>query len=266
MRRIVLTITLITLVVSAAGCGFENRKGYYYDNHWYNFVREAKLNQEVTGTINQPYEFSEPQMSTILRMVEIKKGSAFTKDEKFKEVFDTYSINKLTPALVEAFKNVTPAQQVEFGFLVKDPTFIIKNDRFTSGIMWVEDNKLRIKFDKLCVKVTGDTNKRGYYNIERSIQQARGLRVTLETQPGMEYGSSTTELVVDPGIAMTIAEERLKKEAELAAMGLKTDVKIEVIKDKSAQARLKELETLKKERMITEEEYQVKKQEILNQL
>lgn len=263
-RKLLLIVIMATLVSS---CGFKNRKGYYYDNHRFNFVRVEDFKEAPHGTVDHPYKFSEPEISTILKMVEIKKGSSFTEDEKEKTVFDSYSIGKLTPPIVKAFSEITPNQRIAFAFMIKDPAFVLKNDRLSNGWMWVEDGKLHIEFDMIYVKVTADTDKRGYDAMHQQLAKSRGLRVALDLQPGQEYGSSTKEIVVDTKVAAMITEERLKKEEELAQKGVIADVKIEEVnKVKGSKERLKELDTLKKERMITEEEYQQKRKEILGEL
>lgn len=259
-----LMICLVVLAMFCA-CKTENRKGYYYDNHRFNFVKVAKMDKTDGETIGHPYVFNEPQMGTILKMVEIKKGSAFSDNENEKSVFNVTAINRLTPHIVKAFSEITPKQKIVFSYLVKEPLFVIKNDRLTSGSMWVEDGKLHILFDLLYVKVTGDTDKMGY-SAERLAQRARGLRVTLDIQPGQAYGDSTRELLVDVGTAEKIAEEVIKKEAELARRGVDATVKIEAVKDASVKERMRELKTLRKERMITEEEFQQKRKDLLNQL
>lgn len=252
-------------VLLVASCGFKNRKGYLYDNHRYNYVRLEKFKDRGNRSINHPYNFSEADIGTILRMIEIKKGAAFSDDDKEKKVFNQNALAKMTVPIVKAFQAATPEQKVGFSFLVKDPTFIIRNDRLSRGSMWVEDNKLHIRFDDLYVKLTGDINKRGIYEV-RQAQNAKGLRVSLETLPGQEYGDSAKELVIDIRTTAKITEERLKKEKELAEKGVDETVKIKVVKDKTVKDRIKELDALRKERMITEEEYQQKKKELLKQL
>lgn len=259
-----LTIVLVAVAL-VTGCGFKNRKGYFYDNHRFNYVKVEKFAKAKGRDINHPYQFTEPQMSTILKLVQIKKGVFYSKDEKIKEVFDSYSIGKLTEPIVRGFSELKPDQKLAFSFLVKAPKIILRDDRLTNGWMWVEDGKLHIEFADFYVKVTGDIDKRGYTAL-RQAQSARGLEVSLDIQAGQEYGSSTKELVIDPGTFTKIAEERVQKEAELAKMGVKDTVRIEVVRDKSVNQRLKELDTLKKQRMLTEEEYQKKRQEILNGL
>lgn len=261
-RRLILVLVGVALI---GACGFDNRKGYYYDNHRLNYVRLEKFKGSGGLNINQPAVFSEPEISTILKTIEIKKGSAFSKDEKIKKLFDSYSIGKLTPAIVKAFADVTPNQRVGFQFLIKDPKFILRNDRLTGGAMWVEDGKLHIDFKVIAAKVTGDIDKRGIY-LTRRAQQARGLHTTLALGPGQVYGDSTQELVFDRAVYATLTEERVKREKELAEKGVQEDLKIKVIRDKSSTERLKELKVLRKERMISKEEYELKRKEILGEL
>lgn len=264
MFKKLLMIVLIAAVCTS--CGYKKRKGYFYDNHRFNYVRLAKFKYEGDYKINHPYTFTEPQMRIILQHVEISQRSAFTSNEKMKEIFDAYSIAKLTPPLVEAFKAVQPNQRVAFAFMIKDPKIIIRNDRLSDGWMWVENGKLHIQFDKLFVKVTGDTDKMGY-GAQRQVATARGLRVSLDLFDGQEYGASTKELVVDIEVFAKLADIEQAKVKELAEKGVpKSDVKVKIEKEKSAKQRLIELETLRKERLISEKEYQLKKKEIMNQL
>ncbi len=265
-KRAITIAVCLGLLGAVGSCGFKNRKGYYYDNHRFNYVRAEKFKDIGDRNLTQPYTFSEPEMSSILRMIEVNKGSFASKNVKVKEIFDSYAVQKLTPHIVKAFQEIGPDQRVGFGFLQKHPTFVLRNDRLSTGWMWVEDGKLHVLFDLIYVKITSDINKRGYTAIHQQVAKSRGLRISFDLQPGQEYGDSTKELVIEPSVYTMIAEKEKQKAEELATKGIDDTVKIEVVKDKTTKDRLKELKTLRKERMITEEEYQQKREAILNQL
>jgi hypothetical protein len=265
MRRYLsFAVPLFALFILACG-GMKLRKGYFLDDKRYNYVRLEDFKDRGTRNINHPYEISEADVGTILGMVKIKKGSLFSKETKERDVFNSEAISQLAGPISRALKELTPDKKIGFSYLVKEPRLVIRDDRLSRGSMWVEDGRLHIKFSDLCIKLTGDIHKRGIYEI-REANRGRGLYTQLDLLPGQSYGDSTKELVIDLASIGRVTEERLKKEREAKEKGAPTVVRIEPSGQASVKERLKELESLKKEHLITEEEYQKKRAELLNQL
>lgn len=265
-KKLGLCILMVALVMSCKTAA--NRKGYVYDNHRFNYIKAEKFKNVGSRNINHPYEFTEPQISQILKAVEVKKGVLLSKDEKIKSVFDGRAVEKLTPNLVKAFSELKPTERLAFSFLSKDPFYVIRDDHLTNGFMWVEDNKLHIQFETFYATMTGDYDKMGY-SASRQANNARGLKVELDLKVGQTFGDSTRELVVDPAVYAQTLVETPKSEVTKAGSKKASEaaVKTEAVKkEKDAKERLHELEVLKKEKMISDEEYKLKREEILKQL
>ena len=144
-------------------------------------------------------------------------------------------------------------------YFTRESKVLIQNDRLTVFRAFLKDDGLHIKFTKLHAKLLGDRTTMGR---ERASSEARGLRVSLEVQPGQNRISHDPEELVFDLAHFTGAPQKpvpamvrgtAKKEAVTAP-------------EKSLRDRLKELDQLKKDELITQEEYEKKRRELLKDL
>ncbi len=269
-------------------CAFAKKTTYIVTNHRFNYVKVVEVKGKVAAERNmtQPREFDEGTMRAVLQSIKLSRRHFASKEIDTQDAFNESSINYLAPALVRAFSEATSNDEIVFSYLMKEPIFILRNDRINIGTMWLHDNELHVKFSKLYAKVTGDTDSRGHE--AKAIANSRGLRIDLELQPGQTMDvKDANELVVDLGhnfVSDVAAAEAAKpKEPEKKS---KKKSKKEVAKAEEEAAvgsaaagaaaapqggtdvktRLESLEQLKKDKLITDKEYKEKKKEILKDL
>ncbi len=261
---------------------------YRQPNNPANFVKLEQISERKAAELklNHPHVFTEDQMADMLRSLRYSRRSLFSDKEKIRQVFEEEYIEKFTPHLVKAFQEADNHEVVLFSVAQARPLVIIRNDRLTTVQMWVTGQELHIEFVKTEAKLEGDY-KANTPEGQRLRENAETLRVALEPQKNQKFAfDSSKEIILDldtnwEAIVAQIEadEERLKQEEEIKkAKGYKKKKlseqldakdnasKVSAKDQKSAETRLSELKKLKDKGLISEQDYEKKKEEILSNL
>lgn len=280
MKKLIFFALVLALLPASA---LAKKTTYIVTNHRLNYVKLVEVKQSVAEKrgMSHPAEVTEAQMRDMLKSIKLSRGHLWSKEVDTQDTFSESSINFLAPAFVRAFREATPTDEVVFSYLIKDPFFIIRNDRLNLGKAWIHDNQLYIDFQKLYAKVTGNLDARG--GEAKAVASARGLRIDLDLQPGQQMDVDDPKiLVVDIGhnfagdaAAVTAAAPEETKETKGKKKSKKEVAKAEdaaaapaaaTDKPDDAQLRLERLDHLRKDGLISEKEYKEKKKEILKDL
>lgn len=269
---------------------------YKQPNNQANFVKLEKFKSKDGDKLNQPYTFDETQLRAILSSLKYGKKLILLKESKNRDLYEVEYIDKFVPYLIQAFAKAKPDQAVVWSVVQKRPYFIIRNDKLTIVRMWVVGDELHMDFVKTEAKLQGDYQAKT--TGQKLIDDAKSIGVTIEPQQGQKFGlNSTDELVIDlkadwPAISANLAaeDERLRQEAEAekaakkghrsanaapatSATTMTTTTSsaaakpaVSPVDQKNAQARLTELKNLKDKGLISEKDYEKKKEEILKDL
>jgi hypothetical protein len=264
-------VALILAVAILAASSVDAAQYIYKSKNKIDFIKidKAKKN-EKEGGLKHPYEFDPEQLRAILRSLHFNKKILLLKDIENRQLFDEGNVEFLAPYLIEAFKKAGPEEAVVVSYFTRDTKIVIQNDRLTIFRAFVKDDGLHFKFTKIYAKLLGDRTTKG---VERMTQEARSLRVSLEVQPGQNRISwDPEELVFDlahfapggmkPAPLASEKESKKKEKKEVKEQPVATTTE----EGKSVRERLKELDQLKKDELITEKEYQKKRQELLKEL
>lgn len=262
---------------------FAKKTTYIATNQRFNFVKleELGFKEAEQRAMTHPAELDGEKLRNALAAINLSKlFMVGDKTPESRAVFEEQALNYLVPNLVKAFAQAKANEQVVFSYLQKDPILIFRNDRLTIATAWLQGDVLNLQFNKLYAKVQGDTTQRS--NTLRTSAQAKGMRVSLDLIPGQAYAANdpdtfTIDLNVDylaqkvatPASASTSAVKEKQKPAAMAssaAVSAPAPVLRQAQDERSATERLQTLEELKKDKLITDEEYKAKRQEILNQL
>lgn len=299
MKRLLQIFSLVLLSVPALAA--RGATVYQQPNNPANFVKLEKFKPKGPEVqLNHPHTFTDEQIRAILRSLKYSKKLILLKESKNRDIFELEYIDKFAPYLIDAFAKAKPEQAVVWSVVQKRPYFIIRNDKLTIVRMWIVGNELHLDFLKVEAKLQGDYQAKT--TGQRLIDEAKGVGVRIEPQQGQKFSlDSTDTLILDlnanwPQIAdaLDVEDERLREEAELAKKGKKMAKSPEgssatgattlsttssataapaparpapSAKDQSdAQARLTELKALKDKGLITEKDYDKKKEEILKDL
>lgn len=293
MKKIIfITVALCFVSIEV----FAAKTTYIVTNHRFNFIKLKEVKGRVAEErrMTHPVTVDEQGLRAALASVNLARSYIIKKEVDTQRVFDDTAIDYLAPNLVRAFSEASAGEEIVFSYLSKNPIFILRNDRLNLGQMWIHENELHIRFDKLYAKVIGDTDKRG--GEAKATAESRGLRVKIEMGEGQKLGlSDPDEIVLDmhynyvkppeaPKIPepVTMAGERPQIEDPAKDADSKKSAKD---KDKkkgkksedvaaeppappapTVKERLEQLEQLKKDKLITSKDYEEKKKEILKSL
>jgi len=296
MKRLVLAALIAVVIVPALA--HARKTTYIATDHRFNYVKlkEVKPKVAVERNMTHPVMLDEEGIRQALKSVKLSRSYLIKKEVDTQNVFDERSIDFLAPNLAKAFAQASEREEIVFSFLMKNPRFILRNDRLNLGYMWISGNELHILFKKLYAKVTGDIDKRG--NEAKAIARARGLRIKLELGPGQQMSfEDTNEIILDlhhnyarapeaakpiatttktmagetvpvPGVGTTAGATT--GAAPMASSSTPTAATTSAATTTGGagdiKTRLKTLEDLKKEKIITNQEYKEKRKEILKDL
>ncbi len=279
MKKII-CLAVASLVLSLAA----HADDYLYKSpNKIDYVKLSKASkEEKEGGLKHPATFTSEQMRAILKSLHFNKKVILSKKMSDADLFKEGHVEFLLPYVVEGFQKAKDDQIVAVSFFTKDPSFVIQDDRLTIIRAFVKEDGLHFKFNKLHAKMLGDRTTMG---AQRAAQEAKGLGVSLEVQPGQNRVSWDPEEIVFDLNHFTasgeVKEVPAASEPKSGAKDKKTSVedkegKKEPQKEakapqapvagKSIKDRLKELDQLKKDELITEEEYKKKRKDLLEQL
>src|SRR3990167_4362223 len=283
-KRFLLKVFLVGVLLGF-GMQVEAKVIYQQGNNAANYVKLIKMKEKIAEdrVSTHPATVSIEQMEAFLASLRYNKAMLFREEMKDRRIFNDEEAKKFAPYLVEALAEADPFEQIAFSIVTKRPHFIIRNDAVNQGLMWVHKNELHVKFLKLAAKLTGDYKMRG--TGDRIVQQARGVRVSLDTIQGQKLSfEDGSEIIIDmnadwPTILAQVqaqddAEKKTKSSLKIFQKNKDKVAQVEttnpVITSPSAggsvEARLKTLKELKDKGLISPQDYELKKKEILKNL
>lgn len=248
---------------------------YLVTDRKFNFVKRVELKKKELkkrGEVSHPCTFNEFQLSQMLAPIRLNKKLVLSKKTEEMDVFEKSNLDWLVPPIVQAFKDAKPNEEVIFSFVTHSPKFLIRDDRLTIVRSWVTGGELHLVFRKLMAKLPNSYDKLS--DVTEAMNRAQGLRVSLELQQGQQYGKTTDELVLAIPRTEKLAAAEIKP-APLSAVPAQSAPALQPVAaapqktvpdEGSVAERLKELQRLKDEGLITQKDYEKKKKDILRDL
>ncbi len=234
-------------------------EGVFYTNGRMDFVKLKALKEDEVKDLapQHPVTIDLNQMKNYLLSVTVSEKDLLKKSPEIVQVFNEKSVGFLAPIMVKAFSKAQPSQVVVLSWLTKDPMFVLRNDRIVIAECWVKDDQLHMQFNKLLAKLVGDTDKKGNFNL--IVDRAKGLHIRLLPSAVLSVvGRNGSEAV----IGMNGDFSGLN--APDAVAGSNADPK--AMAQRSVKDRLTDLDQLRKDKMVTEAEYQAKRKTLLDSL
>lgn len=214
------------------------------------WVKIAKGNPKV-GPFEHPHEIKAEELSRVLRSIKFFSPSPFTlngKDGEEQTLFEESDMEIIAEPLAKALNQAGPGEWVDFSLTVFRGAQFFGSFRQTDGVMFWKEGKLQIAFRNVSTKTEpGQTLNtydptRGYRSLSKLLA-GEGIALKAENW-----------IMIDPA-AVPVVAPAPEPGAPVAAPP-----------PKSVKDRLLELEQLKKDGLVTEEEYQQKRKEILDEL
>lgn len=265
MKKIIIALTLAGLMAMPTA-GFAKGKNYVYRSRA-NWVKLVKLsNKQLAGvTLVHPVtEITAPQMEAMLLSLTMSKASLFKKDLNTNEIFSIEEARKYAPYLVQALKQAGPNQVVNVSVVHERPYWVIQKDFLSMINVYKDEEGVHFNFSKLFAKLTSDYEQAS--KLDKAINDAKSMRVGLEAQPGQKLAySSSEEVILDPNFDFVNNVNRTVVAQEKYRVGANTDDNA-ALQTGSASERLKALEELKAQKLISDSEYRKKRKEIMKGL
>jgi len=275
MKKFLMVAALVACIAMPAEL-LARKTTYVVTNRRFNYVKLVEVKPRVAEDRNmtQPIDISEKQMRDILKSLKLSKHHLLGDKVTEREIFNDRAINYLAPALCQAFRDASNKEEVQFAYNVKDPKFILRNDRLTSVTAWVSGRDLYLEFNRLAQKLLGDTAKRGRESY--TLGKAQGIRMTLEVGPGQTMaavGSKTMVVDLNHNFKPAIATSKTEEGVTTASNGVTSTettaapaAPAPVMSDDETTRRLEKLDMLRKRNLISNKEYKQKKAEILKDI
>lgn len=286
MKKLFLTLFLVLCPASSL-LASSNDTLYRQRVNWVK-LSEISPKNLPEGELRHPYtSLTTDQVEAMLLSIKIDKKYVLKKKVDTIDLFSIWEAHKYAPMIVEALAKATPDQVVNFSIVHKRPFFILRNDRLTMANVFVAGDGIHFQFIKIFAQLTGDYEASAH--MDKAIREAKGLRVTLGAQPGqiLSY-DSPMELILDSSYDFVAhVQKEQNEEAALDQKEMKGSDKTEkksAVKEplpvspsapeasssegqsQNAADRLKQLEELKRQKLITEQEYQTLRKKILSDL
>jgi putative oligomerization/nucleic acid binding protein len=267
-------------------------------------LEDVKESQAEEMLLSHPYTFDAKKLTDMFLSLRYNKALMLREDIQDRQVFFDVDLleKKFMPHIVEAFQKATPRQAVVISIVQKDPYFIIRNDRLNVVRAFVAADGLHLQFLKNDVKMLGDYQ--AHTTGTRLIEKSTSHGVTLEPQEGQKLTfNNPNEIILDLNYDFATLvdkkteeeetkkaeeKERSKRSKQRSPESSPSVVPAPTAKQsptpiaapsassgsgsasssgpKTTAERLKELKNLKDQELITPQEYEAKKKEILKGL
>jgi len=253
LKEILATVLAAVLVAGCSLSMFQQDKVIYRDGQdtW---VKLTEANEEVTP-LDHPLEMSGEDMETMLESVDYFKPGFFSVTGKEGDTYDLFNkeeIDMMAGPLAEALSKAGPNEWVDFSVYNFRGQAFLGNFIITDGVMFVKDGKLNIAFRNLAVKAAPDSRDINTLDPTESYREFRKI-----------VPQSGQDKVAENWLAIDM--KTVKQEKEAAEKAEAEAEKKTPTEERSAKERLKELQELYDEGLITEEEYNKKRKEILEE-
>ena len=255
MRKLALIVIAgsILIATGAAAALFSQPKVIFRKgpDTW---VKIAKGNPKL-APFDHPHEVTPEELARVLRTVSYFQPSSYALGGKKGEVqplFQESDLAILAEPLRKAFAQAGTDEWVDFSLTVfRGPQFF-GSFRLTDGVMFWKEGRLQVAFRNLNVKTEPGQTQNSYdptrgYRALNHLTAAEGQTLKAENWTAIDLAAMPAPVPV-------------------AAPGAPAPAPPAAAPQKSAADRLRELDQLKKDGLITEEEYQRKRQQILDEL
>lgn len=291
MKRVFIIIAMLMLIIQF-GCtkaGFKESVIFESNNDHVVLVHETdKAGEVVPKGYNHPATFTPGQIDKILQQI-FYAEYMFFKYRGHKTLFIEIERQKLSTYISEALEKATQNNWIKFAVTAKKRDMLLPTRRLTTGYIFIEDNMFNIVIGNLNFELSDEDrpfsgDPRSRFSIPTlSLKEADGITfpavdksVKLRKRPHNNWlvmdtakilGSLETE--VSPVVKTTtpaVIDKPDEKTELVESDETLEDKTIEPPKEKTLEQRLTELKTLYEKGLISEEDYERRKQELLKEL
>ena len=279
MKRVKIMAVALLVPLCMSAVIFQKSKYIWHKNEE-NYVKLGKANKDL-GKLNHPADISPEAMTKILLSIRYDRnwmnipGDLGKKAAKQYDVFTADEAAQLGGYLSKALKEADSSSWVDFSLEgMRNKLAIFGTQRVTDGLVFVKDHKLNFAFRDLGEVSGSETFTAATTDPFKYYPGSSGL----SAQPGQELAKNPKGKLLKNWIIIDLprAPETSAPQAETSTQPqIQTATTVEgkpvekpkpPAEEKSPKQRLIDLRELYDKGLITEEEYNKKRKEILDQL
>ena len=217
------------------------------------WVKIAKGNAKL-APFAHPHEIKVEEMARVLRSIQYFQPSSYSLTGKKGEtapLFEESAVAIIAEPLAKALGQAGTDEWVDFSLTLFHGPQLLGSFRQTDGVMFWKDDRLQIAFRNIAVKTEPGQTMNTY-------DPTRGYRAMTRLAEGDGRTLKAENWVTIDPAAVPVPAPAVAPGAQGAPPA--------AAPQKSARERLLELDQLKKDGLITDEEYQRKRKQILDEL
>lgn len=266
-HRISLACSLLVLLIcSSVTRASEGRQLWQSRDQFVSLVQQERLTPEAVLPNDHPVEISPARLTAMLAAIEFSSAE----NSKPEQLFLSESVEVLVPQLVQGFRNAAPGEDVAFAIigLYKTSLGFARSPKVTTGRAFYKDGQLNIIFgfarkdfnereDRRLAPLTPG-NRLGALDGEWRLQPQSGQSgYSLVRKDWVIFSDAwLIPVATVPVVEKAAAPELVPSVPPLKRPGY----------ERNPAERLSTLNELKDKGLISEDEYRVKRLEILNGL
>lgn len=241
-------------------------------------VGKASAKDVPLSALEHPYTISASQVEAMLLSIKVAKRYLLKKDVSSLEIFSPGEAKQFGSMIAEGLSKAANDEVVSFSVLHKRPIVVFRKDYVSVVYVYKTTQGVHFQFVKLYAALKGDYQEAN--NRTRAVLKAKSANITLEAGEGQKLSYDVkNEIILDPnfdfggGVTTQEATEDAPVETTTETKTSKKDKKpvtpttTTTPSSKGSTAdRLKKLEQLKKDGLVTEKEYQDLRKKILSDL
>ncbi|MCB9475889.1 MAG: SHOCT domain-containing protein [Deltaproteobacteria bacterium] len=267
-RRLLILALAALMVSSCTKAGIKSSEVYRDDLDVIELAWETdKDGNVVEASYDHPAQVDEKKLAAWLSSLTYSEY-VFFEWRKKNEVFDDQEVAKLAKPVSQALAKATSNQWVRFEVTSYKRDLLFKSKRLATGWFWVEDGRLNLVLGNFRLELHKD--EEAYPGDPRSKFSLMNYKL----DPGSFYGPPAVEpsddyrrkehdnwLVVD---VAALPDMPVKTDAAAAPAPTPTPVLPQ--EERTTAERLQELQNLHDQGLISDEEFEAKRREILDEL
>lgn len=290
---LIAAVMALSLTIGCSKAGIVRTEVFKDGKDQVSIAGEVDKDENIIGRgYEHPAVLEEALVRSGLELVEFQEFSFFTW-RKSKRVFIESEVDKLAPVLVDAFAQLKADQWIEFSVTARKRDYLWRTPRVTDGWMFIDEGRLNIVLNNLNFELIdyderqlGDPRKNFTIASYRLVTDENMVKPEIDKSEAMykyEHANwikldlSAVPVAVEPELpegeeTVVSAEETepVEQPESEAAPEAAAETAPEAVEPSAGQKeikdRLTELQELLDAGLITEEEYELKRKEILEDL
>ncbi len=259
-KKLILTMVCVAFLVSACSWSLLKKDNVVFQEGQHTWVKIEEANDDLEP-FNHPVDLSAEDIERALSSITYFKPGFFSITGKEGDEYDLFTdkeIDMIAAPIAEAFSRAGSTEWIDFSVYNFRGQAFLGNFIITDGVMFIKDGEFNVAFRNMAVKAAPDSRELNTLDPTKSYREFRKV-VPHNDQDKIEDNWLALNLDSMKAQEKEATPPEAEAEAEASDKGPPAE-------ERPAKERLKYLQELYDEGLITEEEYKKKRKEILEDL